>query len=162
MDWGQILIEIGLILGAAVKFLVGAPAIAVSHSFWVGLLLNLLAGTLGITTFYFLSDYFMDRAKAKRERKIANGTAKPKRVFTRFNKFLVKTKLRLGLIGIAIITPTGISIPVGSIVMAKIYGDNKWAYPTLLISMTCWALLIGGIASLFPDLIDQIFPNARK
>lgn len=154
MDWTSFLADLGLVLFTALKFLVGAPAIAIKHSFLSGLALNILAGTLGISVFYFLSDYFMDRAKERRARKIKNGTAKPKKKFTAVNKFLVRTKRTLGMAGIAAITPTGISIPVGSIVMAKFYGDSKWAYPSLMISMVLWALLIGGVASFFPDLID--------
>jgi len=162
LDWTNVLADLGLVLLGALKFLVFAPIIAVKHNFATGLILNLISGTLGISVFYFLSDYFMDRAKEKRARKIRNGTAKPKKNFTKVNKFLVRTKRALGMLGIAIISPTGISIPIGSIVMAKFYGDNKWAYPSLMISMVLWALLIGGIAAQFPDLFDQIFPNARN
>ncbi len=123
--------------------------------------MNISAGFTGVSFFYFLSDYFMERAHKKRMRRIENGTAKPKRKFTRVNKFLVKIKLRLGIIGIALITPTGISIPLGSVIMAKFFKHSKWAYPLLLFSVVFWALLIGLLASQFPDLFDSLFPNTN-
>lgn len=161
MDWLEILGNIGLFIGASLKFLVGAPIIAAKYNFITGLIMNVAAGACGVSFFFFLSDYFMERAHKKRVRKIENGVAKPKRKFTRINKFLVKTKLGLGMIGIALITPTLISIPVGSLVMAKFFNHSKWAYPFLLLSVVFWALLIGGIASLFPNVFESIFPEAN-
>jgi len=162
VDWVHTFVDLGLMFFAALKFLVFAPAIAFTHSFWIGFMENCIAGMVGVSVFYRLSDYFMNRAQEKRQKKIENGTAKPKKKFTRFNKFLVWIKQKLGMAGLAAITPTLISIPLGSIVMAKFYKDSKWAYASLLISVFLWALLIGGLASLFPDLFSKIFPNAGK
>lgn len=150
-----------MFIGASLKFLVGAPIIAAKYNFITGLVMNIASGFCGVSFFFFLSDYFMDRAHKKRVRKIKDGNARPKRKFTRFNKFLVKTKLGIGMLGIAMITPTLISIPIGSLVMAKFFNHNKWAYPSLLLSVVLWALLIGGIASFFPDIFESIFPNAN-
>lgn len=157
MSWERVILEISLILGAAVKFLFGAPAIVATHGLLAGFLVSCFAGILGVSVFYFLSDYFMDRAEARRLRKIENGTAKIKKKFTRVNKFLVRIKMRLGMVGIAFISPTLISIPIGSIVMAKFYGDSRWAYPALVLSVVFWAAFFSSFKFFFPEFFDQLF-----
>jgi len=160
MDLSKIFLDIILMFWASLKFLMFAPVIAATHTFKVGLILNIISGFTGITTFYFLSDYFMRRTLRRRIKREKSGKAKPKKTFTRVNKFLVRSKRSLGMIGLALITPTGISIPIGSIIMAKFYKHSRWAYPSLVLSMILWAVLITSVASFFPDLFNKIFPNA--
>lgn len=149
-------------LSAMVKFLFFAPIIAVKHSFLVGFLLNTIAGTAGVSLFYFLSSFFLERSAKKAKAWAEMGIGKRKKKFTFFNKALVRIKRTFGMRGMALLTPIILSIPVGSIVMAKIYGNEKWTYPTLIASVAFWALLFGGIASLFPELSQSLFPSAYE
>jgi len=142
--------------------MVFSPVVALKFSFLTGLIMNISAGFTGVSFFFFLSDYFMERAHKKRVRRLINGTAKPKRIFTLVNKFLVRGKRKLGLFGIAILTPMFISIPLGSIITAKFFTHKKWAYPSLLLAVVFWALVIGGLASFYPDLFESIFPETKE
>ncbi len=100
--------------------------------------------------FYFLSDFLMERAAAKRklaqETALANGTEYiPKRKFTRLNKLMVKLKMRIGIYGITILAPLFLSIPVGSIVCAKFYGHHKKTFPLMVVFMCAYSLLMCAI-----------------
>ncbi len=139
-----------------------SPVVALKFSFWTGFFMNVSAGFTGVSFFYFLSDYFMERAHKKRVRRLKNGTAKPNKIFTWLNKFLVRGKRSLGLFGIAILTPMFISIPVGSIITAKFFTHKKGAYPALLLAVVFWAFVVGGLASFFPDLFETIFPETNE
>jgi len=157
MDWAEIILNGGLFIWTALKFMMFSPVVALKFSFWTGFFFNVGAGFTGVSFFFFLSDYFMERAHKKRVRRLNDGSAKPKKIFTRLNKFLVHGKRKLGLFGQAILTPMLISIPVGSIITAKFFTHNKWAYPALLLAVIFWALVVGGLASFFPDLFESIF-----
>lgn len=106
--------------------------------------------------FYFASDFFMERAAAKRKRKIevaiANGVIlKHKKKFTRLNKLMVKAKARFGIYALTFIAPLFFSIPLGSIICAKFYGDKKSTFPLMAgymalygVVMTLIVLLVNG------------------
>jgi hypothetical protein len=162
LDWLEIIANVGLFIWTALKFMVFCPVVALKFSFLTGFLMNISAGFTGVSFFFFLSDYFMGRAHQKRVRRLIDGTAKPKKTFTLLNKFLVRGKRKLGLFGIAILTPMFISIPLGSIVTAKFFTHKKWAYPSLLLAVVFWALVIGGLASFCPDLFETIISETNE
>ncbi len=105
---------------------------------------------LSMAIFYFSSDFLMERAAKKR--KLAyqqaidtNQTPKLKKKFTRVNKFMVRLKGSLGIYGITLLGPLFLSIPVGSIVCAKFYGDQKKTFPLMLLFMTSYSVLMCSI-----------------
>lgn len=55
---------------------------------------------------------------------------------------MVKVKHRVGIVGMALITPTILSIPIGAVVSAKFFKHNPWMLPALLLSVFLWALLL--------------------
>ena len=75
-------------------------------------------GIVGATFFYYFASYFMKRAAKK-------NALKPKKKFTRTNKIIVRMKDKIGVFGLAILTATIISIPIGSIITAKFYRHEK-------------------------------------
>ncbi|MFK7757608.1 MAG: hypothetical protein AB8B53_11830 [Flavobacteriales bacterium] len=162
MSWAEFIVDSGLWVLCFFKFFLGMAILSVSHTTFSTLLIGLTAGVCGTTFFYFLSEYFMRRSHRNRITRIKKGKAKPKKKFTRLNKLLVKVKQRIGLIGIAFITPTIVSIPVGTIIMAKFYKNNRWAYPSLIISLVLWGVAMVSVAKLFPDFFKQVFPSAYE
>ena len=58
------------------------------------------------------------------------------------NRFIVKLKSKLGIIGISFWAPFFLSIPIGAIVVAKFYGKEKKTYPLM-----CLGTLINGLAT---------------
>ena len=110
-------------------------------------------GIFGSAIFYFSGGYFIKRAANKREKQIADNLSKgiktpSKKRFTRLNKFIIKLKQSIGIIGISFWAPFFLSIPVGSIVTAKFYGDDKRTYPLIVIGMFINAFATTGIAYL--------------
>lgn len=81
--------------------------------------------------------------------RIAEGREPKKRNFSRMNKVIVNVKRKFGLIGLAIITPAIISIPIGCILAAKYFRTRSLTLPLLLLSTLLWSLFLSGIASLF-------------
>ncbi len=97
-------------------------------------------GTVSAAFFYFTSDFFMLRASKKRKEKIAKliqeGKEVPfKRKFTRTNKFIVFCKQKFGMYVICFWAPFFLSVPVGSIVVAKFYGKLSFTFLYITIGM---------------------------
>jgi FtsH-binding integral membrane protein len=96
----------------------------------------------------------MKRAKEKQEKAIAEGTYKRKIAFTKLNKFMVKTKMsKSGFWIICTLAPLIVSIPLGTIIVAKFYREKALTYPVAVISLIVWAFVLaylnGAIFSMF-------------
>lgn len=107
--------------------------------------------TIGAITsmsiFYFSSDYLMERATAKRvaayEKALAAGKPfKRKKKFTRINKLMVKLKAGFGIYGITSLGPLFLSIPIGSVVCAKFYGNEKRTFPLMVLFMSSYSFIM--------------------
>lgn len=118
MIWGYIT----LFFISTVKFIT-APflglAVPGNTFFWTWLVV-ICGGIFGVSVFYFLAEFFMERARKKA---IEKGIVKKK--FTRMNKLSVKLKHSLGIYGLALLTASILSIPIGSIITAKFFGHEK-------------------------------------
>jgi hypothetical protein len=89
------------------------------------------------------------KARARKERRMAEGKAHPKRNFTRTNKIIVYVKRNFGLPGIALLTPLLLSIPLGSIVAMRYFRHKSkylvltWMYAAIVfwsVSIASWKL----------------------
>lgn len=146
-------LEVGLI--ASVKFLI-APFDAERNGFtWIeAFTVTTIGGFIGIVAFTFLGEniskwwrhvvalvksVFMGRPASVIERK-------PRRVFTRNRRFIVRIKMRFGLAGIAFITPCIISIPIGTLVAITFYKKRQRVLTYLSISLLFWSLLLNWLA----------------
>lgn len=66
------------------------------------------------------------------------------------NRIIVSLKNhRLGLIGLALITPSLISIPVGCMLAAKYFSHDKRTVPVLLTAVVFWAFILTTLATFF-------------
>ncbi|MDG1148035.1 MAG: hypothetical protein P8N52_07000 [Crocinitomicaceae bacterium] len=140
MIWGSV---ISLFLLSTVKFMfapLGGPGLGLS--FFQTYFTCVSGGIVGASFFYFSGGYFIQRAEKKRL------TIKKKKTFSRINKLIVKTKKSIGIVGISFWAPFFLSIPVGSIIVAKFYGQNKKAYLLIVIGMFINALITTGLAYL--------------
>jgi len=119
----MIITYIAIFFWAMVKFLF-APVtaiLAIPEISWIENYLLCVSGALtGASFFYFSSVYLINRTQERRARK---GIIKKK--FTRRNKLIIKTKNSIGLWGLAFLTASFISIPLGSIITAKFYRHDK-------------------------------------
>ena len=141
-----------LVLLASVKFFL-VPFISINlygFGFFTAVFINTLGGIIGCTFFFKLAYRIVQWNLKRRNKKIKNGTAKPKKVFTRTNRFIVSTKKTMGIYGLALITPAIISIPIGTIIAAKYYHlVPKKMLSLLYLSSFLWALALSGIAIIF-------------
>lgn len=102
------------------------------------------AGALaGSALFYFGAGWFLERAAKRR---------KPsKKIFTRWNKWIVKTRDRWGLNGLLLIAGL-ISVPIASVLAAKFYRHEKNTYLKLLMAFFIWAISLSLLATAFKAL----------
>lgn len=109
---------------------------------------------LSSAIFFYSASYFMNRAQEKAAAKAREQLKKgletnSKKKFTRMNKFVVKMKRSIGIIGISFWAPLFLSIPLGSIIVAKFYGHNKKAYPLIVLGIFFNGAVITGLVYLF-------------
>lgn len=72
-----------------------------------------------------------------------------KRIFTYRNKSLVKIRRRYGLLGIIILTPVLLSIPLGTFLAIKYYPEQKNILTYLSLSVIVWSFLMSSAMTIF-------------
>ena len=65
-----------------------------------------------------------------------------KKVFTRRNRRFVRIWRRYGLIGIALITPVLISIPVGTFIANRLVPNRKKVFLYMFFSLLFWSIIL--------------------
>lgn len=80
--------------------------------------------------------------------KIRNTKFERKKKFTKTNKLIVKSKLKLGRVGICFWAPFFLSVPFGSAIVAKFYSKKKGTFFLIFIGMNINALIMTSIAYL--------------
>lgn len=138
---GGIIEILGLFLLSSVKFLFApASAIALGYSLPKTIIITFCGGSFGITIFYFLGAS-LSKWWAKHKKK-----SNKKKVFTSTNRKIVHLKNKYGLIGLCLITPGIISIPVGSILAAKYFRNDKRTFSYLIASLFIWCIVLSSAA----------------
>ena len=132
----------GFLMGT-VKFMFAATSMmAFSVSYWEVVFATFLGAFVSYNIFFFFSGLLMERARDKKLEKIKNGSLKSKKQFSRMNKFIVKMKLSsFGYFVLVIVGPMVLSIPIGSIIIAKFYRRIKFTYWLEMVSLFLWANL---------------------
>lgn len=141
-------LEILTVVGTGMVKFMFAPAVGLllGGQFTGVMLWSFVGGCLGTLLFFRLSAWLMEWARRRALRKVER-TGKHPKVFTRFNRFVVKVKGMHGLLGIAAVLPF-ISIPVGSILAAKYFKHDRRTVPALLGSVAVWSVLLSAFWSL--------------
>lgn len=136
---------LGLILLSSVKLLF-APGASLAAGFSVGqtILVTSIGGCTGVTSFFYFGNWVMVAIR-KWHFRLLHGTRssavhkEKKTRSTKRRRAIVRLKTKYGVVGLAILTPAIISIPIGAVVAARYYFHNKWMLPLLLISTLCWS-----------------------
>ena len=132
MKWGAYSVVFGL---ATFKFMFSAfPGPALNISFIETYISIFLGGTLSAAVFYFASDFFILKSNKRRKIQVQKLREEGKPIpfkpkFTKTNKFIVFCKRKFGMYVICFWAPFFLSVPLGSIVVAKFYGKLR---PTFL------------------------------
>jgi hypothetical protein len=149
MNWAAYSTLFGL---ATFKFMFSAfPGPLWNISFVETYICIFFGGTLSASVFYFASDYFIlmtgKRIMKKRDKLRAAGKEiqeKPK--FTKTNKFIVWCKMKFGMHVICFWAPFFLSVPLGSIVVAKFYGKMKYTFIYVALGMAMNSLIMTFLA----------------
>lgn len=140
-----------------IKFLIAASIVSTSElsPFEIAIATGLGALT-SFNIFYWSAGYFMWKSKEKKRIAMQNGTYKPNPTFTRINKFMVKTKMsKSGFWLICILAPLFLSVPIGSIIVAKFYNDKKITYPLVTVSLIALAFILAYLNDYIFSLFDM-------
>jgi len=141
------ILEVGLI--ASIKFLL-APfeAERQGFNFYESFITTTSGGVIGIIAFTFIGDFIAFGWKKLKNlfRKPISGDGTPKKKFTLTNKFIVRVKIKFGLMGLLSTTPAIISIPIGTFVTHRFYRRKYRNVLLLIISLIIWSLALNGIA----------------
>lgn len=81
----------------------------------------------------------------------------PKKIFTKFNRRVIRIKHRFGLTGIAILTPIFLSIPIGAFLAERFYKDKKKVILYLGASSIAWCFILYFIFLFFYDTFKSWF-----
>lgn len=132
---------LGIVLLATVKLLFSPfTAIASGFNFVESGLLTALGGIIGVSVFFWLSEFLASKFKSKGKKK----------KFTKTNRFIIKMKHRIGMKGLAFIGPPFLSVPLSCAIMAKFYRHQALtAYTYLCVSVLFWAFLLSTTSFLF-------------
>lgn len=159
------IIEVLILSG--VKFLLAPPlSFKLGFSYPQTILTTTIGGLLGVIFFYFLSEMIMRLFRrlwpkiklyfSKNDLelkpvvvKVPKKKSHPKKNFSRKNKFIVMTRKKYGLWGIAALTPILLSIPLGTFLAIKYYRNKKNVFLSLVLSVVCWSVIMSSIYAIF-------------
>jgi hypothetical protein len=143
----QISLEIGIILLSTTKYLMGA-GIAFSYKLGIleGFLTSTIGGILGVAIYLFIFDKTESNIGKKRKRRRIS-----------FLRFLARIRSSYGLVGISILSPLVLSIPLGCFLARSFESNNKKILAYMSAGVIAWGVLIFGIKYIFDiDLFRQL------
>lgn len=73
----------------------------------------------------------------------------PARKFTYRNRITIKIVRKYGLLGIVVLTPIVLSIPIGTFIATRFYASNRYLVLYLSVSVIFWSFLMSSAISLF-------------
>jgi hypothetical protein len=152
---------IQVLILSAIKFLLAPPlSFKLGFTFFQTVLVTTIGGLLGIIFFFFISEillrlfrrawphikaYFIRKKNLLPKPALVKPNRKGKKRFSWKNKFIVLTRRKYGLLGIAILTPILLSIPLGTFLANKYYRNKKSVLLHLALSVVCWSIIMSSI-----------------
>lgn len=139
-----------VIILSATKFLT-APitSLNIGFGYLETLIITTVGGLIGVFFFFYLSSAIMLLFKKLAGSSSKKKSVRPKRKFTWKNKLIVHIKREYGLIGVAAITPTILSIPVGTFLAARYFPDKKKVITYLSASVIVWSVIVSSVVIIF-------------
>lgn len=139
-----------IILLSSTKFLT-APITALNIGFGYvqTLVITTVGGIIGVFFFFFLSNIIMLALQKLSPRMHFTKSKTKKRKFTWKNKMIVRVKRDFGLIGLAALTPTILSIPVGTFLAARYFENRLKVLTYLVVSVCVWSVIISSVVIIF-------------
>lgn len=139
-----------VVILSATKFL-SAPitSLNIGFSYLETLLITSIGGLVGVIFFYYVSSAIMLLFAKISSRFTKGKPPKKKKKFTWKNKMIIHIKREYGLIGLAAITPTLLSIPVGTFLAARYFANTKKVIAYLSASVVVWSVIVSSVVIIF-------------
>lgn len=128
---------------------------AYGYSFNETVMMTSFGGILGVIVFTYFSEWIINIWKRFRKKTSTDRHGKKKPIFTRRNRLIVKVKSKFGIMGIAFISPSLITIPVGTFILVRYFRNNKKkiiVYES--VAVVFWSALTASVKLFFPGLFD--------
>lgn len=144
-----------VVFTASIKFFF-APFLALSFGFdFIQIFFSVaFGGILGVLAFYILSEWFVEVfAKIKPRISFVFGglyrrEKKPKKIFTKRNRLIVKIIRTYGLSGIVVLTPV-LFLPLGTFLAFRYFHHRENVLLYLSYSVIAWAFVLTVFVSFF-------------
>lgn len=134
---------ISLIGLSSIKFAMAFPyALALSLNFTELFIYTSIGGVLGILAFLNFSNWIICSYNKF-------FPPKKKNTFTKRNRIIVKIWKNYGLIGISILTPVLLSIPVGCFIVIRYKEPKQRAFIYLSAAVLFWSCILSALIKLF-------------
>ncbi len=149
---GELWKIISVILLSSVKFGLGGLPLALAgyhFSFFKTVVTTSFGGILGILVFSFLSEQILKVVNKFVVKWRHKHPKKPAKIFTFKNKMIVRVKQRFGLIGLAILTPTVLSMPLGMLLAKRYFHNNQKVMLYMISSVLFWSVTISSYKLFF-------------
>jgi|JI10StandDraft_1071094.scaffolds.fasta_scaffold413017_2 uncharacterized membrane protein YdjX (TVP38/TMEM64 family) len=101
------------------------------------ILVSSTGAALGVFIFFHFGEYIFSW--------LAHHFNSKRKIFNRRNRWFIRVKKRWGLNGLLLISGL-ISVPIASVVGAKLYRHNSTALPKLIIAFFCWSIVLSSAA----------------
>lgn len=137
---------------STVKFVFGGVplALGLGFSFFQAVTVTSLGGFVGVTVFVYTSDKLIAYLKKRKILKqLKNPNQIKKKSFTRTNKIIIIVKQRFGLLGISLLTPLLLSIPIGCFLAVRYFNDKQRILIYMFGSILFWSVSISSFKLLF-------------
>jgi len=143
---------LSVFLTCSFAFKIGFPTAVMvfKYNFLMTMLVACGGGIAGNIFFTYLSAAII---KAIHDFRIKRNLIHRKRIFTSFNRRVIRVKQRFGLAGIAFITPILLSTPLGAFLAERFFKDKKKIILYLSAATLFWGLALYLILLLFYDSV---------
>ena len=147
------LLEIfSVFLMSTVKFVFGGVplALGLGFSFFQAVTVTSAGGFVGVTFFVATSDKLIAYFKKRKAlAQLENPNLPRKKIFTRTNKIIVTAKQKFGLLGISLLTPLLLSIPLGCFLAVRYFNNKQRILFYMFGSILFWSISISSFKLLF-------------
>jgi hypothetical protein len=136
---------------------IGIPTVILIYgsNYVMALLSSCIGAVLGTVVFTYLSAGILKWWSRLKERWFPSKT--PKKKFTSGNRRVIRIKRRFGLVGIAVITPVILSIPIGAFLAERFFKDKKKVILYLSVSGVIWCFVFYFAFLFFYDTFKALF-----
>ena len=147
---------LSVVVLSAFKLMMGVPfaLFAYGYSFVETVIMTSFGGILGVIVFTYFSEWILKIWKRFIKKTSTGLPGKKKQIFNRRNRLIVKIKRKYGIMGIAFISPSLITIPIGTFILVRYFHNKKKIIVYESAAVVFWSALVASVKLFFPELFD--------